>query len=145
MGARAQHTRERRALHTPSLQTAYPAPARAHTFDLCRIDEFERGITDDAISNGTTTSNTTSHVPTSGAPEHSTPRKLACTLPFYVDNPGASARAKWWVKHTHSSGACAFGRVRAGFGGRCRRAVSAVPRRKGFVTREGFVTHENLS
>ena len=60
---------------TPSLQTAYPllpAPARAHTFDSCRIDEFERGITDDAISNGTTTSNTTSHVPTSGAPEHST-------------------------------------------------------------------------
>ena len=48
-------------------------------------------------------------VPTSGAPEHSTPRKLACALPFYVDNPDASARAKWWVKHTHSSGACAFG------------------------------------
>ena len=46
-------------------------------------------------------------VPTSGAPEHSTPRKLAC-----VDNPNASARAKWWVRHAHSSGACAFGRVR---------------------------------
>ena len=26
-------------------------------------------------------------VPTSGAPEHSTPRKLACALPFYVTSP----------------------------------------------------------
>ena len=34
-----------------------------------------------------------SHFPetTSGAPEHSTPRKLACALPFYVDNPDANA------------------------------------------------------
>ena len=42
-------------------------------------------------------------VPTSGAPEHPTPRKVACALPFYVDNPDASARVHL--------GACALGRV----------------------------------
>ena len=64
-------------------------------------------------------------VPTSGAPEHSTPRKLACALPFYVDNPDASARANWWVRCVAQayigrvctrvsahSGVCALGRLR---------------------------------
>ena len=45
-------------------------------------------------------------VPTSGEPEHSTPRKLACALPFSVDNPDANA--KWWRCSSAHTGVCAF-------------------------------------
>ena len=44
-------------------------------------------------------------VPTSAEPEHSTPRKLACALPFSVDNPAANA--KWWRCSSAHSGVCA--------------------------------------
>ena len=43
---------------------------------------------------------------TSGAPEHSTPRKLACALPFYVDNPDANA-----CKVVGEVFVCALGRL----------------------------------
>ena len=55
-------------------------------------------------------------VPTSGEPEHSTPRKLACALPFYVDNPDASAckvvGEDVWHMHISGAGVYALGRVR---------------------------------